>query len=389
MAQTTSKAKDKKAGSQVKFWAGNQVVAEAAIAAGCNFFGGYPITPSSEIAHEMARLLPKNGGHFIQMEDEIGAMASVIGASLAGAKAMTATSGPGFSLKLENLGFGYMVEAPCVVVNVMRGGPSTGLPTHPAQADLMQARWGTHGDHPTIAIAPAFHQETYFETIRAFNLAEQYRLPVILLLDEVLGHLSEGVIPPKPGSFEIVDRERYTGDPEKYLPYDVSKGDVPPFLGYFDGARWHTTGLNHDETGFPTTDPDLINSDMHRQYRKVLENRDVIDKVEYYEADDAEIGIVSFGSTSRAAMVAINEARAKGIKAGMLRPVTVWPYPKDQTYEFGRNCKALVVPEFNLGQMVYEVERAVHFDRPVKRVNKVGGVPITPAEILAAIEEVA
>ncbi len=376
-------------GHDVKFWPGNIVVAEAAIAAGCNFFGGYPITPSSEIAHHMSALLPRHGGHFIQMEDEIGAMGSVVGASLAGAKALTATSGPGMSLKLENLGFGYMVEAPCVVVNVMRGGPSTGLPTHPAQADLMQARWGTHGDHPTIAIAPAFHQEIYMETIRAFNLAEQFRMPVILLLDEVLGHLSEGVIPPEPGSFEIINRKMDTGDPKKFLPYDVKKDDVPPFRPYFDGATWHTTGLNHDATGFPTTNPDYIKMDMERHIRKVLGNRDKIDKVEYYMADDAEIGVISFGSTARAAMAAVKKAREAGVKVGMLRPVTVWPFPKDQVYEFGRDKKYLVVPEFNMGQMVYEVERAVHFDRPIKRVNKVGGVPIYPNEILAAIEEVA
>ncbi|MCB2211946.1 2-oxoacid:acceptor oxidoreductase subunit alpha [bacterium] len=376
-------------GHNVKFWPGNIVVAEAAIAAGCNFFGGYPITPSSEIAHHMSALLPRHGGHFIQMEDEIGAMGSVIGASLAGAKALTATSGPGMSLKLENLGFGYMVEAPCVVVNVMRGGPSTGLPTHPAQADLMQARWGTHGDHPTIAIAPSFHQEIYMETIRAFNLAEQFRMPVILLLDEVLGHLSEGVIPPEPGSFEIINRKMDTGDPKTFLPYNVEKEDVPPFRPYFDGATWHTTGLNHDATGFPTTNPEYIKSDMERHIRKVLGNRDKIDKVEYYMADDAEIGVISFGSTARAAMAAVKKAREAGVKVGMLRPVTVWPFPKDQVYEFGRDKKYLVVPEFNMGQMVYEVERAVHFDRPIKRVNKVGGVPIYPNEILAAIEEVA
>jgi 2-oxoglutarate/2-oxoacid ferredoxin oxidoreductase subunit alpha len=376
-------------GHNVKFWPGNIVVAEAAVAAGCNFFGGYPITPSSEVAHHMSLLLPRVGGHFIQMEDEIAAMGATIGASLAGAKSLTATSGPGMSLKLENLGFGYMVEAPCVVVNVMRGGPSTGLPTHPAQADLMQARWGTHGDHPTIAIAPSFHQEIYMETIRAFNLSEQFRMPVILLLDEVLGHLSEGVVPPEPGSFEIIDRVKHTGPVEEFQPYDVSDGDVPPFRPYFDGAPWHTTGLNHDATGFPTTNPEQITSDMHRHIRKVLGNRDVIDKVEYFMADDAEIGVVSFGSTARASMAAVKKAREAGIKVGMLRPVTVWPFPKDQVYEFGRDKKCLVVPEFNMGQMVYEVERAVHFDRPIKRVNKVGGVPIYPNEILAAIEEVA
>ncbi len=382
MSEPTGDRKD------IKFWPGNVVIAEAAVAAGCNFFGGYPITPSSEVAHHMSMLLPRVGGRFIQMEDEISAMGAVIGASLAGAKALTATSGPGMSLKLENLGFGYLVEAPCVVANVMRGGPSTGLPTHPAQADLMQARWGTHGDHPTIAIAPSFHQETYMETIRAFNLAERFRMPVILLIDEVLGHLSEGVIPPEPGSFEIWERPKYEGDPKEYLPYDTSKGDVPEFLPYFGGATWHTTGLNHDKTGFPTTDPETITRDMDRLIRKVLGNRDVIDKVEYYMEEDVEIGVVSFGSTARAAMVAVREARAKGIKAGMIRPVTVWPFPKDQVYEFGRKCKALVVPEFNMGQMVYEVERAVHYDRPVKRVNKVGGVPIQPNEILNAIEEV-
>ncbi|MBS1260767.1 MAG: 2-oxoglutarate oxidoreductase subunit KorA [Calditrichaeota bacterium] len=376
-------------GHGVKFWPGNIVVAEAAVAAGCNFFAGYPITPSSEIAHQMSLLLPRGGGHFVQMEDELGAMGAVIGASLAGAKALTATSGPGMSLKLENLGFGYMVEAPCVVVNVMRGGPSTGLPTHPSQSDLMQARWGTHGDHPTIALAPAFHQEIFLETIRAFNLAEQFRMPVILLIDEVLGHLSEGVVPPERDAYEIVERAHDSGEPDKFLPYDVTAGDIPPFRPYFDGATWHTTGLNHDETGFPTTDAKHIQQDMYRHYRKVLGNRDVIDKVEYYMADDAEIGIVSFGSTARAAMAAVKQAREQGVKVGLLRPVTVWPFPKDQVYEFGRDKKYLIVPEFNLGQMVYEVERAVHFDRPIKRVNKVGGVPIYPSEILAAIEEVA
>ncbi len=376
--------------ADVKFWAGNIVVAEAAVAAGCNFFGGYPITPSSEVAAHMAYLLPKNGGHFIQMEDEIGAMGSVIGASLAGAKALTATSGPGFSLKLENIGFGYMVEAPCVVVNVMRGGPSTGLPTHPAQADVMQARWGTHGDHSTIAIAPSFHQETYMETIRAFNLAERLRMPVILLIDEVLGHLSEGVVPPKPGTFEIWNRTKPNlGKNEKFYPYDVSKGDVPPFIPYFEGENWHTTGLNHDKTGFPTTDPVLVDSEERRMIRKVLENRDIIDKVEWFMADDAEVGVFSFGSTARAAMVAVKQAREKGIKAGLMRPITIWPFPKDQVYDFAKQVKSMVVAEFNLGQLVYEVERSAKYELPVKRVLKTGGVPITPHEILQGIEEVA
>ena len=373
----------------VKFWPGNVVIAEAAAAAGCNFFAGYPITPSSEVAAHMAAILPRKGGHFIQMEDEIGAMGAVVGASLAGAKAMTATSGPGLSLKLENLGFGYMVEAPCVVINVMRGGPSTGLPTHPAQADVMQARWGTHGDHPTIALVPAFHHEIYMETIRAFNLAEQLRMPVLVLIDEVLGHLSDGLVPPEPGSFEIIDRTMDDGPVEEHLPYDDTRGDVPPFLPYFSGAQWHTTGLNHDETGFPTTNPETVTRHMHRMMRKVTGNRELIDKVDYFMADDAEIGIVSFGSTARAAMVAVKKAREAGIKAGLLRPLTIWPFPNNQVLEFSKKVKALVVPEFNLGQIVYEVERSVHSDMKIKRINKVGGVPINPNEILAGIEEVA
>ncbi|MBZ0265469.1 2-oxoacid:acceptor oxidoreductase subunit alpha [bacterium] len=379
----------KESNGEVKFLPGNIVVAEAAVAAGCNFFGGYPITPSSEIAAHMAALLPRRGGHFIQMEDEIAAMGSVIGASLAGAKALTATSGPGFSLKLENLGFGYMVEAPCVIVNVMRGGPSTGLPTHPAQADVMQARWGTHGDHPTIAITPAFHQETYMETIRAFNLSEQLRMPVILLLDEVLGHLSEGVRPPKPGTFEIINRKMTDQPPDKYLPYDTSFGDVPPFVPYFEpGYHWHTTGLNHDETGFPTTNPELVTRDEERLMRKVTGNRDLIDKVEYYMADDADVGIFSFGSTARAAMVAVKHAREQGIKAGLFRPVTLWPFPNKQLKDFAEQLKGIVVAEFNLGQMVYEVERTVQSTIPVIRRTKVGGVPITPAEILESVKEI-
>lgn len=374
---------------QMKFWPGNIVVAEAAVAAGCNFFGGYPITPSSEVAAHMALLLPRHGGHFIQMEDEIAAMGTVIGASLAGAKAMTATSGPGFSLKLENIGFGYMVEAPCVVVNVMRGGPSTGLPTHPAQGDMMQARWGTHGDHPCIAVVPSFHQEIYMETIRCFNLSEKLRMPVILLLDEVLGHLSEGVIPPTPGSFEIINRTITTKKPEEYVPYDTENGDVPPFASYFSGYRWHTTGLNHDQTGFPTTDAKTVHDEEQRMMRKVLGNRDIIDKVEWFMADDAEIGVFSYGSTARAAMVAVKQAREKGIKAGLMRPVTIWPFPKDQVYDFAKQIKSFVVAEQNLGQMVYEVERSAKYELPVNRVLKTGGVPLSPSEILAGIEEVA
>ncbi len=225
--------------------------------------------------------------------------------------------------------------------------------------------------------------------IRAFNLSEQLRIPVIVLIDEVLGHLSEGVIPPEPGSFEIINRKMTTKKPEEFFPYDTSEGDVPPFAPYFEGYRWHTTGLNHDHTGFPTTDPAVVDFDERRMIRKVLDNRDIIDKVEWFMADDAEVGVFSFGSTARAAMVAVKQAREKGIKAGLMRPVTLWPFPKQQVYDFAKQVKAFVVAEFNLGQIVYEVERSAKYELPVHRVLKTGGVPISPAEILAGIEEVA
>ncbi len=374
---------------EVVFWQGNHVIAEAAIAAGCRFFAGYPITPSSEVAHVLSMRLPQVGGKFIQMEDEIAAMGATIGASLTGLKSMTATSGPGFSLKQENIGYACMIEAPCVIVNVMRGGPSTGLPTAIGQADIMQAKWGTHGDRPVICLAPAYLDEVYTETIRAFNLAERLRTPVFLFIDEVLGHLSERVEIPHPSEIELFDRVRPTVPPEEYYPYDTSSSDVPPLADYFSGYRFHMTGLNHDHTGFPSTNPELVQREEERMMGKVTNHLDIIESYEEVMLDDAEIGVITFGSTARAARVAINDAREKGIKAGMLRPITLWPFPEEAARKMMRKVKAVIVPEANLGQLIHEVQRVANHDIKIVGINKVGGVPIYPGEILAKIEELA
>ncbi len=371
------------------FLTGNEIVAHAAIEAGCDFYAGYPITPSSEIAQDMAAMLPKHNGVFIQMEDEIASMGAVIGASLSGAKTLTATSGPGFSLKVENIGFACMAEVPCVIVNVMRGGPSTGLPTQLAQADLMQAKWGTHGDHSCIALAPAYLTEVYTETVRAFNLAEKYRTPVILLLDEVIGHMSEAITLPEHGSLEVIDRVKPTCPPEEYDPYDSSQGDVPPMAVYFEGYRFHVTGLNHDKTGFPTTNPEICNSEEIRMVRKIDANIKDIENYEEIEMTDAEIMIVSFGSTARAARVAVKKLRADGVKAGSFRPITVWPFPLEKIRSYRKQIKAAVVAEMNLGQMTGEVEKALGPDVPLTGVYKVGGVPIEPFDIVQKAMEVA
>jgi len=374
--------------SEIAFWQGNEIVAEAAIAAGCRFYAGYPITPSSEIAAVMAERLPEVGGVFMQMEDEIASMGAIIGASLAGLKTMTATSGPGFSLKLENIGYACMAEVPCVIVNVMRGGPSTGLPTALAQADVMQARWGTHGDHPTIALAPAYHREIYFNTIKCFNYAEKYRIPVMLLIDEVLAHMSEGIRVPDPSEYEIIDRIKPSVPPEKYFPYDSAFGDVPPMANYFEGYRFHVTGLNHTKTGFPTTNPEICQQEEERMIRKVMKDAELLADCEEYRLEDADLALFSFGSSARGARVAVDEARKLGIKAGLLRAITLWPFPDHKVHALAQQVKAFIVPEVNLGQMILEVERAAHKDMPIVGVNRVGGVPIPPYEILDKIKEV-
>lgn len=374
--------------NKLELWGGNDLIAQAAIDAGCRFFAGYPITPSSEIAEQMARKLPKVGGVFMQMEDEIASMGAIIGASLAGKKAMTATSGPGFSLKQENLGYACISETPCVIVDVMRGGPSTGLPTAPSQSDLMQVRWGTHGDHEIIAVTPAFMNEIYTETVRAFNLAEKFRVPVIILLDEILGHLHEGVQIPDINSLEIVNRTKPTVPPEEYLPFDDRFGDVPPMANFFEGYRFHITGLSHGKSGFPTTDVEEVDAIQMRRQRKIRGNLDQILSNHEYRLDDAEVAIVAFGSVGRSAIDAVDEARKQGIKVGLLRPLTIWPFPDERVLEIAKQVKTIIVPEMSLGQLILEVQRAGNGNADIVGVQEVGGQLIRPREILAKLQEV-
>ena len=376
---------EKKPNPNVRMWQGNVACAEGAIAAGCRFFAGYPITPSSEIAEVLALRFPVVGGHFIQMEDEIAAMGAIIGGSLGGAKTMTATSGPGFSLKQENIGFAAMAEVPCVIVNVQRGGPSTGLPTHAAQSDVMQARWGTHGDHPIIVLCPSSVRETYDLTIRAFNLAEKYRMPVILLSDEIIGHLTEKVEIPDPSTIEVIDRKKPTDNPENYLPYEMDDSDIPAMANFGEGYRYHVTGLAHDETGFPTNDPKKIRAQMMRLNRKIQRFRDDIVEVETFNTDDMDVLVISFGSTARSVKRAVINAREKGVKAGLLRLKTIWPFPDKEIEALYKPVRKIVVAEMNLGQIAHEVEWATRREKPVVRVNKIDGEPITPIEIYEAI----
>ena len=378
------------AANAVRIMSGNEACAEGALAAGLRFYAGYPITPSSEIAEELAVALPKVGGVFIQMEDEISAMGAVVGASLTGLKAMTATSGPGFSLKQENLGFACMAEVPCLVVNVQRGGPSTGLPTMPAQGDVMQARWGTHGDHPIIALVPNSVAETFALTVRALNLAETYRTPVILLLDEIIGHVNEKVQLPAPGTVEIVDRKPADVPPEEYRPYRHTPDSVPPMAAFGrDGYRFHVTGLSHDETGFPTNDPQQIDRLNRRLHAKIEQHRDAIVEVEQNDCADAEVAVFAYGSVARSARRAVEEARRMGIRAGLIRPRTLWPFPEREVQELAQRVRTIVVPEMNLGQMAHEVEWAVRAKCGVVPFGRVDGQPIRPVQILSLIERAA
>jgi len=371
------------------FYQGNEAVAEAALYAGCRFFAGYPITPSTEVAEFLSRRLPKVGGSFIQMEDEISAMAAVIGASLVGKKSLTATSGPGYSLKMENIGFACMTEVPCVIVNVMRGGPSTGLPTAPSQADVMQARWGTHGDHPAIALAPSSVQEIFFETVRAFNLSERLRTPVSLLTDEIIGHMREKIVIPEEGQLELWERPRPKVPPEEYRPYDTSGGIIPAMADFGTGYRWHVTGLNHDQTGFPTNRPELVEPEAERLLAKITRNLSIIEKYEEVRREGARIGMVAYGSSARSGKSAVSEAFSGGIPVDFLRPVTLWPFPEKAVSEMADRVDVIIVPEMNLGQMILEVQRCAGDRARVVGVNRADGEPITPGQILQKITEVA
>ena len=368
---------------------GNEACALGAIAAGCRFYAGYPITPSSEVAETMARELPRHDGFFVQMEDEIASMGAVVGASLGGAKATTATSGPGFSLKQENLGYAAMTETPCVIINVMRGGPSTGMPTRPGQGDIMQARWGTHGDHPIIVLTPASVGEIYSETIRAFNLSEQLRVPVVVLFDETLGHLLETVDLTPPGLESIAERKWADCPHEDFQPYAHTEDLVPAMARPGDGYRAHTTGLTHGENGFPTQVPAEGARGVCRLLDKLEHHHELITSYQAVECEDAEIVIVAFGIVARAAQRAVKSLHARGIRAGLVRPLTLWPFPDKEFLDVAGKAKAIVVAEMNAGQLVLEIERICERATNVSRVNRFDGEVIMPAEIEAAVEEAA
>jgi 2-oxoglutarate ferredoxin oxidoreductase subunit alpha len=367
------------------FLNGDIACAEGAIAAGCRFFAGYPITPATEIAEHLSQRMPELGRIYIQMEDEIASLAAVIGASYSGFKAMTATSGPGFSLMQENIGLAVMTEAPCVVVDIMRGGPSTGQPTLPGQQDVMQAKWGSHGDYGIIALSPSSVQEMFNLTIEAFNLSETYRVPTLLMGDEIVAHMWEKVAIPSSDKIRIVNRKKPNVSPEEYQPFMPDDNLVPPMACFGEGYHFHATGLTHDEHGFPRTSSSEAQQKLvKRLCDKIGKNADKIIKVEEVLLEDAEIGVVAYGIVARAALSAVRKAREDGIKAGLLRPITLWPFPEKQVADMARQVKAIVVPEMNCGQLVREVERTAK-NTPVTFLGKLGEDPHTPLEVLQAI----
>ena len=370
------------------FLNGDEACAEGAIAAGCGLFAGYPITPQSEIAERISYRLPQVGGVFIQMEDEISSMAATLGGAWGGLKTMTATSGPGFSLMMENLGLGMITETPCVVVNIQRGGPSTGLPTLVAQGDMMQARWGSHGDYGVIALSPSSPQESFELTIRAFNLAETYRLPVLVMADEVVGHMFERV-EIDPERIEIVERRKPANPPGEFLLYKPGEDLVPQGMPTFgDGYRVHVTGLTHDERGYPVIDAETQAQLVPRLKEKIARNAQAIIDVEETDLDDADVVIVTYGISARTSLGAMRAAREKGLKVGMLRLITVWPFPEAMIRDLADGVAGFVVPEINLGQIVLEVERAACGQAIVRSVPHAGGEIHDPATIVEAIEEV-
>ncbi|MCX7683522.1 MAG: 2-oxoacid:acceptor oxidoreductase subunit alpha [Anaerolineae bacterium] len=364
---------------------GDEACAEGAIAAGCRFFAGYPITPATEIAELLARRLPQVGGVFIQMEDEIASLAAVIGASVGGAKAMTATSGPGLSLMQEHIGYAAMAEIPCVIVDVQRLGPATGRPTSPAQGDVMAARWGSHGDYPIIVLSPSSVREVFDLTVKAFNFAEQYRTPVILLMDEVIGHMRERVTLPPPDAIERTERAVTTVPPEWYKPYENFPADVPPLLPFGEGYRYHITGLHHDERGYPTEQVDEIRPWLDRIFRKIERNLSDILLYEENGVEDAETLVIAYGVTARVARHAVEMSRERGRKVGFLKLQTLWPFPEEVVEHAAARLHRIVVPELNMGQLAREVERVAGRHK-VHRINRADGEIMQPSEIVAVIE---
>jgi 2-oxoglutarate/2-oxoacid ferredoxin oxidoreductase subunit alpha len=369
------------------FMSGDVACAEGAISAGCRFFAGYPITPATEIAERMAGRLPRVGGAYIQMEDEMASMNAVLGASWAGAKAMTATSGPGFSLMMENLGLGIILETPCVVVDIQRAGPSTGLPTMVAQGDMMQARWGTHGSYEIIALAPSSIQEMFDLTIEAFNLSEKYRLPVLLMADEAIGHMSEKLEIPEIKSDRLINRKKPQVPSGQYWPYqDVDQDMIPPMAVAGAGFHFHTTGLTHNERGYPDMTVEAQDSLVRRLVNKIRLNHQDIIRVKEFQTGDAEIIVCAYGISARIARLAIDMARQQGIKAGLVQLQTIWPFAEERIRELARQAHAFIVPELNMGQIVLEVERCAGGVKTVS-VPHAGGAVHEPRTILAAIKE--
>jgi 2-oxoglutarate ferredoxin oxidoreductase subunit alpha len=374
--------------SRARLIQGNEAIAEGALAAGCNFYAGYPITPSSEIMELMSRELPSRGDIFIQMEDEIASLGACIGASLAGRKAMTATSGPGFSLMQENLGYACMAEVPVVVVNVMRAGPSTGMPTTAAQGDIQQARWGTHGDHPAIVLCPATVDECFQVTVEAFNHAERFRTPVIVLADEMVSHTREKVVLPGAEEIEVLNRRRPTVPPDWYIPYKTDGSLIPRLADFGEGYRYHVTGLTHDERGFPTRRPDEVAPFYSRLFGKISGQFPYLENVKSFQLDDAELLIIAYGCTARSARAAVRIGRERGIKIGLLQIISLWPFPRRPVSEALTGKIAAVVPELNLGQLRREVLRVNDGRTNVLGLSKMDGTMITPSEILDRFREV-
>ena len=367
---------------------GDHACAEGAIAAGCRFLAGYPITPSTEVAERMAERFPKVGGLFIQMEDELASMAAIIGAAWAGPKSMTVTSGPGFSLMMENIGLAAMLETPCVIVNVQRGGPSTGLPTLTAQADMMQARWGSHGDYEIIALSPNSPQECFNLTITAFNLSEKWRVPVMFMMDECVGHMTEKVVIPEADQIEIVPRNFYKGKKEDYRPYKFNgSNEIAPMVKAGDGYNIHITGLTHDERGYPVINAEAQEKNVNHLVDKIIKNEEKIRLLEQDQVDGAEVIVISYGITSRVALKAVYNARTAGIKVGTMRLITVWPFPEKLIRKLASKVKAFIVPEINLGQISLEVERCAAGKAKTIHVPHAGGWVHDPNDILKAIKK--
>jgi 2-oxoglutarate ferredoxin oxidoreductase subunit alpha len=371
------------------FMNGDEACAEGAVAAGCTFFAGYPITPATEVAERMAIRLPQVDGVYVQMEDELASMAAVVGASCAGARAMTATSGPGFSLMMENIGLAAMLEAPCVLVNIMRGGPSTGLPTLVGQQDVMQARWGSHGDYEVIALSPESPQEAFQLTYEAFAVADTYRVPVMVLSDEVVGHMTEKVVIPAAGSFPPQERRKRKPSKGGFKPFAPGERDVPPMVFAGEGYHIHASGLTHDEYGYPVITPEAQERLVQRLVRKIRDHADEIVRTDELYVEDAEVIVVSYGCSARTTREVVEQGRGKGLKVGMLRLITLWPFAEKRIRELARSgrVKAFVVAEINSGQIAYEVERCTEGLAKTVLAGFMGGRIFSPEELSPIIEE--